>query len=71
MNLGGLINYKKLLAALTAGIVVAGAALQDGTITSQEWVQIGAAVLGALGVYSLRNGRKVAKGLRPYDGPQV
>lgn len=53
------INYaRKFLAALTAALVVAGAALVDNTISPAEWVQIIAAFLGALGVYALSNQSK-------------
>lgn len=42
---------KFIVAAVAAGAVALNAAVSDGTITGSEWVDIGAAVLGALGVY--------------------
>jgi hypothetical protein len=46
---------RKFIVAAAAGLGVAGAALADGTIDPSEAVQIALAVLGALGVYAVRN----------------
>ena len=49
-------KYAKLVvAALAAGAVALNAAVTDGTITNGEWVTIGLAVLGALGVWAVPN----------------
>lgn len=45
---------KPIIAAVTAGLVVASSAIIGG-ITTPEWFQIGVAVLGALGVLGLKN----------------
>jgi hypothetical protein len=47
--------WKTVVAALVAGGTIAQAALTDDTITSGEWVAIGLAVLGALGVWAVPN----------------
>lgn len=46
---------KFVVAALTAGLVALGAALSDDTVSTAEWVTIGVAVVGALGVYLVPN----------------
>ena len=51
---------KTVVAALAAGAVVLNAAVSDSVITNNEWVTIGLAVLGALGVYALPNAPKPA-----------
>jgi hypothetical protein len=43
---------KTVLAALGALVVGVQAALTDGSISPQEWVEIGLVVLTALGVYA-------------------
>lgn len=45
----------KFITAAIAGLTVAGLAVADGTITTAEWLQIVAAVLGAYGVYRVPN----------------
>ena len=45
----------KFITAAIAGLTVAGLAVADGTITTAEWLQIVAAVLGAYGVYLVPN----------------
>lgn len=50
---------KKFCVALTAALVVLGAALSDQVVTSSEWVQVAAAFLGAFGVYYATNERKI------------
>lgn len=49
-------KYKKfIVAALTAGGVALASALTDDKVTTAEWVTIGLAALGALGVYAVPN----------------
>jgi hypothetical protein len=49
-------KYAKIIAsAVAAGAIALTAALTDNTITPGEWVSIGLAVLGALGVYAAPN----------------
>jgi len=45
----------KFITAAVAGLTVAGLAVADGVITTAEWFQIIAAVLGAYGVYRIPN----------------
>jgi hypothetical protein len=47
--------WKTVAAAVAAGAIAVQAALSDSTITTAEWVTIGLAVLGALGVYAAKN----------------
>lgn len=46
---------RKFLVALLAALGVLATALADATVTTSEWVQIGIAFIGALGVYSISN----------------
>lgn len=46
---------KTIVAALTAALVALGAALTDDTVTTAEWVTIGLAAVGALGVFLVPN----------------
>jgi peptidoglycan biosynthesis protein MviN/MurJ (putative lipid II flippase) len=46
---------KTIAAAVAAGGVVLISALTDADVGAAEWVQIGMAVLGALGVYAVPN----------------
>lgn len=56
MTLIQFVSYaKKFCVALTAALVVLGAALIDNTVSVAEWVQIVAAFLGAAGVYQFKN----------------
>lgn len=48
-------KYNKFVVALIAALTILTAAIADGTITGAEWVQIGAAFLGALGVRQITN----------------
>lgn len=49
-------KYAKFaVAALTAALVALGAALSDDHVTTAEWVTIGLAAVGALGVYLVPN----------------
>lgn len=45
---------KSVIAALTAGLVVLQSAITDG-VTQTELIQISIAVLGAVGVYAVKN----------------
>lgn len=56
---------KSIVAVLTAGGVALGSALSDDKVTNAEWVVIGLAALGALGVYAVSNTTTVT---RPADG---
>lgn len=47
---------KTIVAALLAGLNLVVSALSDSTITTSEWLNIGLAVLAALGVYQVANG---------------
>jgi hypothetical protein len=61
-------DYRKFI--VSALLTLAGgvtAAVTDGTITGNEWLLIGTAVLGSLGVVTVRNGDKpAAPGSSPY-----
>ena len=46
---------KFIVAGLVAGLVTLQSAITDDTITTAEWVAIGLAVLGALGVWAVPN----------------
>jgi uncharacterized membrane protein YccC len=46
---------KFVVAFLTAAGIAAGAALTDDAITRSEWIIIGIAALGAVGVYLVPN----------------
>jgi hypothetical protein len=50
-NVPGASHTKSVLAALTAGLTVLASAILGGVSTA-EWYQIGAAVVGAIGVYA-------------------
>lgn len=50
------VDSRKFLVALLAGLTILGVALVDNTVTKSEWVQIAVAFVGALGVYRLPNG---------------
>lgn len=56
MKIQELIVYaRKFCVALTAALVILGAAVSDGVMTGPEWIQVIAAFLGALGVYQVAN----------------
>jgi len=46
---------KGIVAVVGAGVFALQAALTDSTVTSNEWVGIGVAVLTAVGVYLFPN----------------
>lgn len=46
---------KTAVAAVAAGAVALTSALTDSSVSPGEWVSIGLAVLGALGVYVIPN----------------
>jgi hypothetical protein len=46
---------KTAVSAVAAGAVALTAALTDNSVSPGEWVTIGLAVLGALGVYAVPN----------------
>jgi hypothetical protein len=46
---------KTAVSAVAAGAVALTAALTDSSVSPGEWVTIGLAVLGALGVYAIPN----------------
>ena len=48
-------QVRKFVIAAAAALGVAGAALADGEVIASEWVAIGLAFLGALGVYRVPN----------------
>lgn len=50
--------WKAVAATVAAGAIAAQAAITDDVITSGEWVTIGLAVLGALGVYAAKNDQR-------------
>lgn len=56
---------KFIVAALIAGAVALQAALTDDHVTNTEWLTIGIAVLGALGVWAVPNKPAVEQ---PADG---
>jgi hypothetical protein len=47
--------WKAIIAAATAGLIALQSALTDGGVSSQEWVAIALAALGALGVWAKSN----------------
>lgn len=59
---------KFIVAVLIAGGVALQAALTDDHVTNAEWLTIGIAVLGALGVWAVPNKPEVE---RPADGRVV
>lgn len=44
-----------VVAVLIAGLTAAQVALEDDTLTTAEWVTIGLAVVGAVGVWWVKN----------------
>jgi hypothetical protein len=54
-NTPALSAAKTVVACLTAGFVAAEVAISDYAITPHEWLTIGIAALGAVGVYAVRN----------------
>lgn len=46
---------RKFLVAILAALAIFATALVDGTITPSEWIQVGIAFVGALGVYQVKN----------------
>jgi hypothetical protein len=46
---------KFIVAAAVAGLTALAAALTDDTVTNAEWVTIGLATLGAVGVFFVPN----------------
>ena len=62
MNILQFINYaRKFFVALAAALAILGVALVDNSVSTSEWVQIALAFLGALGVYTVANGKKETK----------
>ena len=56
---GDMGKYRKfIVAALTTGGVALASALTDDKVTTAEWITIGLATLGAIGVFSLPNAPK-------------
>lgn len=54
---------KAIVAALVAGLSTLQTALLDGTVTVNEWVMVGAAAVGALGLtWAVPNASKDSKG---------
>lgn len=49
---------RKFVIALAAALGVLTVALGDGTVNLDEWLQIGIAFAGALGVYAVTNEKK-------------
>jgi len=47
-------TYAKFLTALATALAVSNSLLPDG-VTANEWITIGLAFLGALGVYAIPN----------------
>lgn len=56
--MGKVAQYRKLIAAVGAGIVVFAAVIADGSINVDEYWQLAAAVLGPLGVWRVANAPK-------------
>lgn len=52
---------KAIVAALTAGLGSLGTALADDTVTRVEWVGVGLALLGALGIVYLVPNKSAVK----------
>lgn len=50
-----LTEARKFLVALIAALGVLATALSSGSVTNSEWIQIGIAFVGALGVYTVTN----------------
>lgn len=47
--------WKTVMSAVVTVAIGLQAAITDGHVTNQEWLTIGLAVLGTLGVYAKRN----------------
>ena len=47
--------YAKSIAAAAGALAVLGYALEDGHVTTQEWVRVAIAVVTAFGVYAVPN----------------
>lgn len=47
--------WKTAVAAVAAGAITANEVLVDGSLSTSEGVTIALAILGALGVYAVRN----------------
>lgn len=62
-NVPGARYTKSVLAVLAAVLVVLNSAITGG-VTMEEWLQIGLAALGALGVYAVPNSESQAAHLR-------
>jgi hypothetical protein len=52
-------DAKAIVAVVAAVVVVLAAALSDDMVTSVEWLEIAAAVVGAVGVYLWPNKQPV------------
>lgn len=63
-NVPGAMYTKSILAALTAALTLLASFITDGVSTS-EWLQIGVAVLGAIGVWSVPNSTNEAMSANP------
>lgn len=62
MKLQEFISYaRKFLVALVAALGVLATALSDGVVTQSEWIGILIAFLGALGVYSVSNAKRIGE----------
>lgn len=48
-------RYTKFFIALGAALAILGSALSDGSVSSQEWVNVAIAFLGSFGVYQFPN----------------
>lgn len=55
---------KALVAAVSAGVAVLGTAMTDDVVTTGEWVGVGLAVLGALGITYVVPNARVSDDLR-------
>jgi 2-keto-3-deoxy-6-phosphogluconate aldolase len=54
-NVPGARYTKAALAVLTAILTLLVAVIADGAVSTSEWLQLGVAALGALGVYAVPN----------------
>jgi hypothetical protein len=62
-------RYRKFILAAIAGLVVLLTALADDNVTTAEWWQIAAAVLGPLGVVLVPNEPKRPTPTQPLRTP--
>lgn len=51
---------KTIAAAIATAAITLQVVMSDGTVTTSEWITVGLAALGALGVYAVPNKPRVS-----------